>query len=53
MLEHHPQQLHRQQVGRLKLQNLAEGEWVYLNAAQIDAARSQAPSSLEQLSVDI
>ncbi|AMW79148.1 16S rRNA pseudouridine synthase [Acinetobacter sp. TGL-Y2] len=46
-------QLHRQQIGLLKLQNLAEGEWVYLNAAQIEAARHQAQSSLEQPTVEI
>ncbi len=47
------EQLHRQQIGWLKLQNLAEGEWIYLNATQIDAARHQAQSSLEQGIVEI
>lgn len=33
--------LHRQQVGLLKLQDLAEGEWIYLNEQQIQAAKNQ------------
>lgn len=47
------EQLHRQQIGHLKLQNLAEGEWIYLTAKQIEAARSQAQNNLGQATVDI
>lgn len=47
------EQLHRQQVGLLKLQNLAEGEWIYLNTAQVEAARTQAQNDIEQLALDI
>lgn len=37
--------LHRQQIGLLKLQQLPEGEWMYLTEAQIMAAKNQAPSA--------
>ena len=33
--------LHRQQIGSLKLFELAEGEWLFLNEQQIQAARNQ------------
>lgn len=33
--------LHRQQIGQLKLQDLAESEWMYLTATQISAAKNQ------------
>ncbi|NHC03300.1 16S rRNA pseudouridine(516) synthase [Acinetobacter sp. 187] len=33
--------LHRQQIGQLKLQDLAEGEWMYLTETQICAAKNQ------------
>lgn len=35
------EQLHRLQVGQLKLTSLAEGEWVYLSESQIIAAKNQ------------
>lgn len=38
--------LHRQQVGQLALTELAEGEWVYLNATQISAAKNIADEVL-------
>lgn len=41
------EQLHRQQIGQLHLEHLPEGEWLYLNQAQIEAARTQAHNSLE------
>lgn len=31
--------LHRAQIGQLKLDDLAEGEWIYLNAAQIEQSK--------------
>lgn len=39
--------LHRQQVGQLRLQDLAEGEWIYLNESQIQAAKNQMPHQTE------
>lgn len=33
--------LHRQQIGNLNLSELNEGEWIYLNDEQIEAARAQ------------
>lgn len=35
-------QLHRQKVGQLDLQCLAQGEWIYLTEAQLIAAKNQA-----------
>ncbi|NHB57191.1 16S rRNA pseudouridine(516) synthase [Acinetobacter sp. 194] len=35
------ERLHRQQIGQLRLQALAEGEWVYLTETQILAAKNQ------------
>ena len=32
--------LHRAQIGQLALKNLAEGEWIYLTASQIEAAKN-------------
>ena len=34
--------LHRSQVGQLKLVDLPEGEWLYLNEAQITAAKNRS-----------
>ena len=33
------EKLHRQQIGLLKLQDLGEGEWIYLTESQIQAAK--------------
>ncbi|WP_445115889.1 pseudouridine synthase [Acinetobacter sp. WZC-1] len=38
--------LHRQQIGKLALNELAEGEWVYLNPGQLMAVRHAADSDL-------
>ena len=35
------EKLHRQQIGLLKLQDLGEGEWIYLTESQIQAAKKQ------------
>ena len=35
------EKLHRQQIGLLKLQDLSEGEWIYLTESQIQAAKKQ------------
>ena len=35
------EKLHRQQIGLLKLQDLGEGEWMYLTESQIQAAKKQ------------
>ena len=35
------ERLHRAQIGQLKLSQLAEGEWIYLNEQQILAAKNQ------------
>lgn len=35
------EKLHRQQIGLLKLQDLGEGEWMYLTENQIQAAKKQ------------
>nr|WP_174506040.1 16S rRNA pseudouridine(516) synthase [Acinetobacter sp. Marseille-Q1620] len=35
------EQLHRKQIGQLVLQNLPEGQWVYLNEQQIQAAKNK------------
>ena len=35
------EKLHRQQIGLLKLQDLSEGEWMYLTESQIQAAKKQ------------
>lgn len=41
------EQLHRQQIGQLKLTHLAEGEWLFLNEKQIQAAKQQTLSVVE------
>ena len=35
------EKLHRQQIGLLKLQDLSEGEWIYLTESQSQAAKKQ------------
>ena len=35
------EQLHRQQIGALALENLAEGEWMYLSEQQVQLARQR------------
>lgn len=47
------EQLHRQQIGQLKLQDLPEGEWVYLNVEQMLAAKNQMKSDFETTIVTI
>ncbi len=47
------EQLHRQQIGLLKLQHLAEGQWIYLNTTQIEAARTKTQNNLEQSIIEI
>ena len=32
--------LHRAQIGQLKLTDLAEGEWIYLTENQVNAAKN-------------
>lgn len=39
--------LHRQQIGKLKLTHLAEGEWMFLNEEQIQSAKQQAIHLIE------
>lgn len=41
--------LHRQQVGQLRLETLAEGEWIYLNESQIAAARNMTDVELSAI----
>lgn len=41
------EKLHRQQIGLLKLQDLSEGEWIYLTESQIKAAKKQMSQSDE------
>lgn len=40
------EQLHRAQVGQLQLQQLAQGEWMYLNLEQLEAAKQQSETGL-------
>lgn len=47
------EKLHRQQIGLLKLQTLAEGEWVYLTESQIMAAKNQIENVESAQSVEI
>ena len=41
------EKLHRQQIGLLKLQDLSEGEWIYLTESQIQAAKKQTSQNDE------
>lgn len=43
------ERLHRAQIGQLKLSQLAEGEWVYLNEQQILAAKNQSIEPLLEI----
>ena len=38
--------LHRQQIGQLQLQDLVQGEWIYLTEAQMLAAKNKSESML-------
>ena len=46
------EKLHRQQIGLLKLQDLGEGEWMYLTENQIQAAKKQM-SQCDEIVINI
>ena len=46
------EKLHRQQIGLLKLQDLSEGEWMYLTENQIQAAKKQM-SQCDEIVINI
>ena len=46
------EKLHRQQIGLLKLQDLSEGEWIYLTESQIQAAKKQM-SQCDEIVINI
>ena len=46
------EKLHRQQIGLLKLQDLSEGEWIYLTENQIQAAKKQM-SQCDEIVINI
>ena len=43
------EKLHRQQIGSLKLEKLAEGEWIYLTEDQICAAKQQHNEQVQEV----
>ena len=45
------EKLHRQQIGKLKLQDLAEGEWIYLTEEQILATKQQNDDQLLEMTI--
>lgn len=47
------EKLHRQQIGQLALTDLEEGQWIYLNADQIVAAKNQMTNAVENPSIKI
>lgn len=47
------EKLHRQQIGQLALADLEEGQWMYLNAEQIVAAKNQMKNDVENPSINI